>query len=494
MSDLAQLELSQLDYAVNCYRNLFYHRTMILEGMRKVVFRNMAHLGDAIDNCNSDGNTPRNAAWIQRVQDKMLSDQGQDVDELNRALVGLGTGLPMMVYLAMLHAEIDFYRRYCESSAYCLDNSFSEYLNTRSEYIERLGGFRDSYLHPGKAGIDAEVDFLGQDNSYKLAPELQHCLNIYLIGLKERLRNESKAILDCLPEEQRLFCLYFFIRLNVDRMAKFEDSQGIQQLTAQVEEVLKSRKALPKEAKAWKPSPKQLKAARILAKCMNEVSPATAERRIEHLEPHQTPLNASLLLAMPEMGASSMRYDDTSFTRPFIKNGGPLRRMVMTAAVLENEATTILGEYPIDVQRKILDETEGEAFVERFLEFLRSSGLRRIIDCASIYRVVYALLYEPLRLYGDASSTDDSICSMKLDDFGTFARLKSLADHRNAIFHVQKPHRAPEDVDLMATDRELLEVAPDLFVALFAFLGRTNDSSQVRADGLNMAGTGGERQ
>ncbi|MYJ79963.1 MAG: hypothetical protein F4047_17880 [Caldilineaceae bacterium SB0670_bin_27] len=424
----------------------------------------------------------------------MLSDQGQDVDDLNRALVGLATGLPMMVYLAILHAEIDFYRRYCERSDYCLDSPFSEYLNARSEYIERLGGFRDSYLHPGKAGIDAEVDFLGQDNSYNLAPELQHCLNTYLVGLKERLRNESEAILDCLPEEQRLFCLYYFTELNAARMAKFEDSQGIQQLTVQVKDVLKSRKALPQEVRGWVPSPRQLKAARVLARCMNEVRPATAERQIEHLEPLQTPVDISLLSAMLEMGPNGIHGDNTRFVRPFVENGQTLFRMMMTAAILDNEATTIFGKHAIAEQRKIHEDEQGEAFVDRLLGSLRSSGVRRIIDCASLYRVVYALVYEPLRLYRDASANDDSMRIMPLDGFGTSARLKSLADHRNSVFHVQKPHKAPQDVDLMTTDRELLEVAPDLFVALFAFLGRTTDSSQVKIGHSNMAETGDVRQ
>ena len=471
MSDLGQLELGQLDHAVSCYRNLFYHRTMILEGARKVVFRNMAHLVDAIDRCDPDSDTPRDEAWKQRVQDKMLSDQGQDADELHRALVALGTGLPMMVYLAMLHAEIDFYRHYCEGSDYCSDRSFSEYLDTRSEYIERLEGFRDSYLHPYKAGIEAEADFFDQASSYNLVPEIQHCLNVYLIRLKNRLRKESEEIIDGLPDEQRLFCLYYFIRLNVDRMAKFEDSLGIQLLTAQVEDVLKSRKALPQEIRGWTPNPRQLKAARILAKCMNEVSPAAVERQIEHLEPRQTPMDAPLLFAMLEIEGSGKHYGNTRFARLSIRHGQPLRRMVMTAAVLWNEAITILGEYPIDVQRNMLEETQEEAFVDRSFGLLRSFGLRKIIDCASLYRVVNALLYEPLRLCGNASATDDLMRSMQLDGFGTSARLKSLADHRNSVFHVQRPHKHPEDVDLMATDRTLLEVAPDLFVALFAFFG-----------------------
>ena len=158
--NLEQLDLAEIENAVNCYRNLFYHRRVILEGVRKVAIRNMVHLSDAIAYCESSGDTLRDEQWVGRVQRKMLADQQLEDNEVNRELIGWATYYPVQEYLALLHAEVEFYQEFCTSSAILADPTLSQHIDAKTEFTSTLSKFRDFYLHPAAANAPGEVTSL----------------------------------------------------------------------------------------------------------------------------------------------------------------------------------------------------------------------------------------------------------------------------------------------------------------------------------------------
>lgn len=99
-------DLTDLGVAVRSYRNLFYHRTVLLEGIRRMAMRNMAHLTDAREHCDAHASLEEDD-WVPRVQAKMLSDQGLENNELNRTVIEWATFCLLQVYLALLYAEIE---------------------------------------------------------------------------------------------------------------------------------------------------------------------------------------------------------------------------------------------------------------------------------------------------------------------------------------------------------------------------------------------------
>lgn len=75
MSWLEHLDLTNLGVSVRSFRNRFHHRTVPLEGIRRIATRNMIHLTDARQQCDAHASSLEEDYWILRVQAKMLSDR-----------------------------------------------------------------------------------------------------------------------------------------------------------------------------------------------------------------------------------------------------------------------------------------------------------------------------------------------------------------------------------------------------------------------------------
>ena len=117
-------------------------------------------------------------------------------DTLNRFFVGVATYYPLQVYLALLHAEVDYFSKYCADSSLVSDDTLAQYLAQRAEYLSALEGFRDFYLHPSHTDAAAETKFL---RSYNMAPNLQTAVDDYLERTRVRLQGFLNEVLYSLP-------------------------------------------------------------------------------------------------------------------------------------------------------------------------------------------------------------------------------------------------------------------------------------------------------
>ena len=416
--NLEQLDLTEIQNAVACYRNLFYHRKVILEGVRKVAFRNMVHLSDAIAYRESTGDTTRNEQWVGRVQRKTLADQQLEDNEVNRELIGWATYYPVQVYLALLYAEVEFCRRFCANSAILADPALSVHLEAKTEFTSTLSRFRDFYLHPAAANAAAEGIFLGLEGSYNNAPELQHQMDEHLSRTRLGLQHELRDILFGLPDIERLVCISLFLNINLKRMEDYGDLEAMKNIVRQLDELNDQLGSVPEDIRSRPPSQKQQRAAQVLAGLMNEVSPSGPEQRFTDLDPTQTPMSPwPLMLLVP--GKAPNSYGQSRTANHVRKNVEGLVRILFTAGVLLNEAATNLGSHTIEGLAAELAAVGSDRLANRLQEEVERGGLRYAQDVVSLNRVSTALLHEPLRLYADIARQQPEVSVSALDKWST---------------------------------------------------------------------------
>ncbi len=275
-TDIAQLDLAHLRTTVMQFQDLFHHRTVLLEPVRRMTYRNMAHLTDAMDRCEASGHTHSGKDDMIRCrQTVMLNDQGLEVTPLTLMLTGLSTFAPMKLYLALLYAELEYFQKRLTATTSLQDEGFSKYLSCKVEWLGALKSFRLQFLRPGsKPG--GEEEFLQTRDSYNLAPMVQSKLDEYLEQRRLHLHGMIQSALDCLPDIQWVNVLWRFIGLNFKRMEACQDGAGIRRLTEmaskvreQVGRLSETNKKNPLDLDTL---PQKANAIDILAQCMNVVN------------------------------------------------------------------------------------------------------------------------------------------------------------------------------------------------------------------------------
>lgn len=469
MTDLGDLNLDDVRTAVSRYRNLFYHRTVVLEGIRKIAFRNMVHLVEAIEYCEScqilDDANP-----VSLFQKKMLEDQGLKNDSFNRMLIGWATFYPLQVYLALLYAEIEHYRRFCEKSEILSDDALSGFLDNRMQFISKLHGFRDFFLHPSKDNAPLESAFLGHgDGSYNLAPELQKNLDEFMVRTRLKLADILKGILVSLPEVQRFYCTWGFIQLNYKRMEDHQDPQGMEHLVTQLEKLSKQMGSNSEDVDSWSPNPRQRKTAETLMECMNQVNPSGPEQQHANLATKQAPMTIHTLTGLLFGEQRPQSYGNSRAAIHLAESKTWYQRLIITAGVLLNEAITVRGMYSMEQLGELAHSMPLDEFHDVRMKAISGQGLQHGNEMASLSRVGVALLYEPLRRYAGIAKDNRLVASRALDKFSTPDKLKHLRIFRNSVFHVPAGSKHPLQVDLAITNPILIEEAFDLFGDLSEF-------------------------
>lgn len=467
--NLERLPLAALQRPVNSFSNLFHHRAVIVEGVRKIAFRNMAHLTVAMRRGPSLSHVAGDY-WVGEVQRRMLQDQGLEDTPLHRTLIGWATYYPLQVHLALLAAEVEFYREWCQATPILDDSGFTAYLDTRAEFVERLQAFRHFFLHPSREHAPSEVGFLSVRGSYNLAPEMQAKLDEYLHDVRDRLLDELRGLLSALPELQRLYCLSRFWPRNLVRMMEHRDQLGHEHVQRQMSQLRERLDQLGDEAACWSPSPVQQNKAAILAGFLDVASPSLVEQTYTNLPPSQTPMT-TLTLAWLTAGSAPASYGDGRHASHVRGNLGELRRVIIAAGVLLNELVTARGLRTPEQLLQLAATLSESDFAQLLFDELFGQGLQHAEEHASLNRVRVALLYEPLRLYRELVEANPAVARPGLDQLAEPEALAALAVHRNGVFHVCKPHVEPLQADLASARPDLMDAASKLQPELSAFFG-----------------------
>ena len=476
MTDLGNLNIADIERKVKNFGNLFYHRTVILERIRKIAFRNMIHRTETERCCRSvGGNIP-----MECVQAKMLSDQGLENNVINRTIIGWATYYPVQLYLALFYAEIEFYEKLKRKDSIFTDGDLDSCLNTNRQLVNSLGKFRDGFLHPSNTSVSAEFDFLQQGLSYNIAPILQKKLDAYLLRLKAELSSSLFDVLRSLPEIQKLYCYYRFTKINMARMKLYHDLAGMERCVNRIQDLSQRIEVLPDEVQAWSPNPKQTEIVSRIAQCLNMVHPSQPE--IEFTQPT---LPAEIQTAMripiiPMLVSGQLTLNDLGSGRhaTHLRNNiGLYRRLLITGLVLLNECLYDI-ENPISLSFLQQHHPPNNLPTEDdFLNFLQNVqnndtfGLQEFDEWVAPCRIITALFYELLRIYSLVIEEIPPVANQRLDALISSGKLENLSLHRNSIFHTLNSQRTYLEVDLMSTTSGDIDIFEDILVGILDFWG-----------------------
>lgn len=445
MTSLGNLRVKDIEREIISFGNLFYHRTAILERIRKIAFRNMIHRTIAEEHCRR----VENNVSMECIQAKMLSDQGLENNKANRIIIGWATYYPLHLYLALLYAEIEFYEKVTKTSNIFIDNNLDSYLDANRQLVDSLGEFRDSFLHPSDTSTADELNFLQTGESYNIAPILQRKFDEYLFRLREKLWDCIFDKLNCLPESQKNYCFSRFLEKNMIRMKLNHDLEGVKRCVNGIESLIEGEKWVPDNLH-------EEKIADRIAECLDRLHPSRPETEFTQLTSPgeiQTAIQFPLIIIMLSGNQNPNHLGNGRYATQIMNHISFYRRLLITGMVLMNECLydkenlinlCFLQQHPTPTEEVFY------SFFDHIAEN-RKFSLQEMEEYGAPCRVIVALYYELLRIYNGVSRENPSITNSRLDNLISSGELKKLQLHRNSIFHVLDPQRNPMDVDLPST-------------------------------------------
>lgn len=460
-TDLNNIDVATVEATTRPYRNAQYHRTYVVEGIRKIATQNMIHLADAAQRCDL-----RDDGW-ERVQAVMLEDQGLENDRLNRAVLTLGTYYPVQIYLALLYAETEFFETTSGKLEIYKDPVYRNHIDEHEAAVACLKEFRDSFLHPRPTSSADEQQFLATSDSYNIAPRFQSAFDTYLNRVRIRIRDALLGTLSLLPDAQRLYCFREFIRVNKAKMELLKDEAGLRHLDDQSRQLAHMMDSLPEAAKSWSPDRRQRHTARRLGRCLDDVSPALQEQQYGIPRSRQTPMLTSVMLTLAKAHGEPTGIDRTNrHEMHVIQNAAHYVRLVNCALVFWNEIFATI--------RDARGSAPGSSF-EEFMDAVNATTENweywQFVDLVALGKVRAALCFAPLNIYRKIAKGSIEHIDVYLSVPG---RLAALREHRNTVFHIEKRMPHPVESDLMITDSDYATavLSPDLLVDLRCFFTR----------------------
>ena len=416
--------------AASFYRNLLYHRTSMLEGVRLVAFRNVGHLHRTLRRLGVD--VADDADAYRAVVDGMIADQGMEANDQTRWMFELTNRYVWETYLCLVNAEIEAYQDTTPDYPELKFEPLDSLLDTGVRSFQRVRQLRNSILHPenrvhlnsGWEKIDDAVDSEFAGTHFEVAIATQNVLDQYLMWLRneqrkwviEEVGDLKNAVRPPSPDEyQRLDRL----RPARDVLSRpFPFSAG----TPGSDEV-----QAPPSILAWKPL--------LDALSTPEANQTVYPERLKRLRAH-------------------------------------CLQMLLRSVVFLSEALSYL-----DIAKMASCMRAGvskeEALAEPFDLFLHTKTPKTVQDkenFASLLRVSAALLAMPLRLYREVTLERQGLRHEGIEDLVQEGFDQSTLDSsRNAVFHVPVLTVDPHPID--SDQAEQTESMPQLLGHLAEFYG-----------------------
>ena len=416
--------------AVSFYRNLLYHRTSMLEGVRLVAFRNVGHLHRASQRLGVD--IADDADAYRGVVDGMIADQGMEANDQTRWMLELTNRYVWETYLCLVHAEIESYQDTAPDYPVLKFEPLDKLLETGARSFQRVKQLRHSILHPENRvhlnarweRIDEAVDSEFGGTHFEVAIATQTLLDEYLIWLRD---------------EQRMW----FIQEIGD---------------------LKSS--------ARPPSPEQYKRLLKLRPARDVLSrPLPFSGGPPGPDEIQAP--PSILAWKPLLDAlSPPEAKRTDYPEDIKRLRAHCLQMLLRSVVFLSEALSYL-DIPKMLSYMRAGVSKEEAQAEPFDLMLASRTPLTVQDVenfVSLLRVSSALISTPLRLYRQATLERQDLRHEGIEELIREGFDQSTLDSsRNAVFHVPVLAVDPHPID--ADQAEQTEAMPKLLGFLAEFYG-----------------------
>ena len=461
-------DLQTLHFGTTVLRNLIYHRALILEPIRRLAFRNMRHLSDAM----ADHSVPADAEvgsvefneWVRELQDRMLRDQGSEPSELDRVLIQIATFTPVKLYLGLLYAEIEYLEERVGEHPLSGNQDLRDFLRDNGDLIKYSKRFRDGMLHPSKRSIPSEEAWISSGLHHNL-PRVQMTIDAIIREARERLRLEVQSALSELPELQRWHCYQDFLTwLSNDKSTLLNDvrcNQLIHELERQNDEYPRILRA----AESTQPTEVQLETNGLLFQCLKTLHhPGALGGEVaeeDSLQPGMNPRFLTRIAFAVNPPATVKEWDRMArHIRDNLANYGFLLDAV---GVLLNESMSL-----VSIEQSVGEPDDRDVRIRAAMERLTFDQRQSI---AGQSRVCLALLQGLVQAYGNVRRQNPQMANCHVD--GVMAdggAKKTIQFFRNIVFHVAEPFGDPYEIDDNASS-----VGPqslhDLFLGFSMFLG-----------------------
>lgn len=477
------MDLKELKTAVNVYYSLFCHRTRVLEGVRKIAWRNMIQLDKSVRWCVSKHRHPSIDETIECIDKRTMADQGMPADRSDLIwLTGNATFCTIHLYLTLLYAEIDYYKRSCASFPLLADKSFSAFLDENGKWVETLGHSRDVFLHPRPGELDT-LRFLGAWIHRSTAVQVQ--LNQYLDRVRERLRSELERMCDNLPENDQFLCRHKLASLAHLRRQYYRDRDGKKRLKVQIKKIHELMDA--GKAPDDPVPPARLKVVNTISACQNNVDPSAPELKAamgktvaeDHSGVKQTPVSTNLIMPFVTERSS---YGNSRQAMYAARHRHKYFNMLFTSHLLLYETVTRMAMRDLPEQytpeqlarqmKVLYMKMRDEPMMNGIPHFAgECKDMQEVIEMVSLHAVGQALAYEPLRIYCKLVGEDSSISEQELDKWTQSDKLSRLSKYRNSVFHVASSDRGEYSPSASIVLDNNLRDLEDLYAGLARFFG-----------------------
>ena len=429
------------------YRNLMYHRALILEPIRQMAFRNMRHLSDAMANHPKPEAagflSPDSGVWIEQIQAQMLSDQGLNSSELNRLLVHKSTFTPVKLYEALLYAEIEFLDKWKNEFGLSGSTILHEFLLNERDFSKRSEKFRHGILHPNSQSIPSEEAWVSSGFQNDL-PAIQKRIDSIIDGVKGTLHSEAQAVLLSLPAFQRWHCYWHFLSWMVNDDASILNDVTYNELTQEIDRLVREYSRICRESDSTQLTAPQRNTNRRLFECMKNLHPPGGEDVLgnQKVQPELKPgfLRRVEFLGTPPSGITA----PDRHLNNLVDNLPNYNFIIDAVGILLNETQAYMpptsreGE-PGGLGDPILVAMDNLTFYER--QFI-----------AGLAKVSIALLFGLIRPYQNICRAHSGLANQQIDAvINDNGAVTTIRDFRNIVFHVADPTLDPYRLDDLAS-------------------------------------------
>ena len=460
--------LRTLHFRTAVLRNLIYHRALILEPIRRMAFRNMRHLSDAMADHGVPADTEVESVgfneWVRELQDRMLRDQGSEPSELNRVLIQIATFTPVKLYLGLLYAEIEYLEQQAGEHPLSGNQVLRDFLRDNGDLIEHSKRFRHGMLHPSGQSIPSELAWISSGFHHGLPPA-QMTIDAIIREARETLRLEVESALLELPELQRWHCYHDFLTwLSSDDATLFNDvrcNQLIQEIERQNDEYPR----IFREAESTQPTEVQLETNGLVFQCLKNLHhPGALGGEVSEEDSLQ-----------PGMDPRFLKRVEFAVNPP-----ATVKEWDRQARHVQNNLVNY--SFLLDAVGVLLNETRNQVFIERTVGEpddpdgrIRAAIERLAFDqrqsIAGQSKVCLALLQGLANAYENVERQNPQMGNPHVDAvMADGGAKKTIQAFRNIVFHVAEPLLDPYELDDDAS-----WVGPqslhDLFLGFSMFLG-----------------------
>ena len=385
--------------AIKYYRNLQYHRSTILEGVRLTAIRNFNHMTRIMTSLGM--NTLADDSDVDTVSDLIFKEQGMNPDLNSRSILEFVTVTPWEMYCCLLYVELENYKKASKKDPTLRFDPLEEFFQSNDTTLQHLNVLRDKILHPGKQiPLDHAIDNFMEEprkihgqHYYNTVFQAQSLIDAYAAWLRSSLSE--------------------LVSKEWIHAAKRHGAQGNDKLT------------------------KLQKAREILSYPLPQLGNEPKNEGV------QTPFNLKTWY-MLGLFRNHDRDQVQSYPTFIQKAKTDCMRMLMRSLVLSNEFVNLLD---ISKLRAVKERAELDAMNPFDLLVTRTTPLteQQAQNLISPVRIGNALLAEPLRIYYQTVEEAPELRHNGIEEIaGPGPVPPALRHYRNIVFHVASDSIDPD--------------------------------------------------